>query len=226
VSTAEVEVFREFCTWDCVYPVTNGVDLDYFSPRATPAENNGCVFVGAFDYKPNIDAACWFCREVWPEIHRRRPETKLRLVGRRPTPEVCHLSGKPGVDVIGQVPDVRPYLAEAAVVIAPLRIARGVQNKVLEALAMGKPVLASPQALAGLEHKPHLPALAATLPHEWIGLLVALLEDEGKRRELGAAGRRFVELYHAWDRCLEPFDRLLGLAKECRKHEQVSFPNC
>src|SRR5262249_48038034 len=154
-------------------------------------------FVGALDYRPNVDAACWFCSEVWPEIHRRQPNAKLRLVGRRPIAEVCRLSRVAGVEVVGQVPDVRPYLAEAAVVVAPLRIARGVQNKVLEALAMAKPVVASPQALAGLEHKTDLPALQATLTHEWVASLITLLENDGQRRELGAAGRRFVKKHHS-----------------------------
>jgi sugar transferase (PEP-CTERM/EpsH1 system associated) len=226
VSPAEVEVFRQFCSWDCVHSVTNGVDLDYFSPPTLPAKENCCVFVGALDYRPNVDAACWFCSKVWPEIHRRRPDARLRLVGRRPALEVCRLSGEDGVDVVGQVPDVRPYLAEAAVVIAPLRIARGVQNKVLEAMAMAKPVLASPQALAGLEHKSQLPALAATSPHEWINSLMALFEDDRKRRELGAAGRRFVKTYHSWEHCLEPFDLLLGLSRECPEDKPTSSLDC
>src|SRR5207245_1533631 len=103
-----------------------------------------CVFVGALDYRPNVEGVGWFCRNVWPEIRRRRPDAVLLLVGRKPAPAVQRLAGEPGVEVVGQVPDVRPFLHRAAVTVVPLQIARGVQNKVLEALAMGKAVVASP----------------------------------------------------------------------------------
>lgn len=127
--------------------MTNGVELEYFQPRPATTEETGCVFVGALDYRPNVDAACWFSKEIWPRIRARFPAACLRLVGRQPVPEVRRLAELPGVEVVGQVADVRPYVANAAVVVAPLRIARGLQNKVLEGMAMSKPVVASPQAL-------------------------------------------------------------------------------
>jgi glycosyltransferase involved in cell wall biosynthesis len=116
-----------------------------------------------------------------------------------------------GVEVVGQVPDVRPYVAGAAVAVVPLRIARGLQNKVLEAMALGKPVVASPPALAALRHQGDLPALSAEGPPEWVDHVVRLLDDAALRQELGAAGRRFVEAHHDWERCLEQFGDLLGL---------------
>jgi len=135
----------------------------------------------------------------------------MRLVGRRPSPAVGELAVIPGVEVVGQVPDVRPYVAEAAVVVAPLRIARGVQNKVLEALAMAKAVVTSPQALAGLQAKPGVHLLAASSPSEWIESIHRLWNNVPLRHELGTAGRLYVEERHHWDRCLEPFATLLGL---------------
>jgi glycosyltransferase involved in cell wall biosynthesis len=108
------------------------------------------------------------------------------------------------------VPDVRPYLAEAAVVVAPLRLARGLQNKVLEAMAAGKPVVASPAALTGLRGL-DVPALVATTPAEWVDVLGRLLTSVPLRAQLGAAGRRYVEEHHDWERCLEPLTGLLGL---------------
>ncbi len=133
----------------------------------------------------------------------RRPAARLRRVGR-----------VAGVNLVGAVPDVRPYLAAAAVVVVPLRIARGVQNKVLEALAMGKAVVASPQALTGLEVEPGVHAMAASSPGEWVESVARLLEDDALRRELGSAGRRFVEEHHGWATCLKPFESLLGLSRE------------
>jgi sugar transferase (PEP-CTERM/EpsH1 system associated) len=212
VSTGETDLFKGFCAWDGVHAITNGVDLDYFRPFAPAPAEEGCVFVGALDYRPNVDAACWFCQEVWPKIRQRVPQAQFRLVGRQPTPEVQRLAEVPGVEVVGQVPDVRPHVARSAVVVAPLRIARGVQNKVLEAMALGKAVVASPQALKGLGDRPDVPALSAATPAEWVEHLTRLLADEPYRRQLGAAGRRYVEEHHDWERCLEPFGALLGLS--------------
>jgi len=211
VSEAETELFRSFCPSPDVHTVPNGVDLEYFRQQSPALAEEGCVFVGALDYKPNIDAVTWFCKEIWPSVLRLHPNARLRLVGRQPVPEVLRLSEVPGVDVVGQVPDVRPHVSWAAVAVAPLRIARGVQNKVLEALAMRKPVVASPQALNGLRERLDLPALTAATPAEWVEHISRLLSDEPLRRQLGAAGRRYVEANHSWDRCLEPLSELLGL---------------
>jgi sugar transferase (PEP-CTERM/EpsH1 system associated) len=211
VSEAETELFRSFCPSPDVHTIPNGVDLDYFRPQSPALAEEGCVFVGALDYKPNIDAVTWFCKEVWPAVRENNPHARLRLVGRQPVADVLRLDEVPGVEVVGQVPDVRPHLSWAAIAVAPLRIARGVQNKVLEALAMRKPVVASPQALAGLRERLDLPALTATTPAEWAEHIARLLADEPLRRQLGAAGRRYVEANHSWDRCLEPLGDLLGL---------------
>jgi sugar transferase (PEP-CTERM/EpsH1 system associated) len=214
VSGHEAALYRRFLPNAPVHVVPNGVDHVYFHPQAPREGESGCVFVGALDYRPNVDAACWFAREVWPEVHDRHPAARLRLVGRRPVAEVCRLASVAGVEVVGQVPDVRPYVAGAAVAVAPLRIARGVQNKVLEAMAMAKPVVASPQALAGLGDRPDLPALRAEGPRQWVEAVGSLLDDEDQRQPLGTAGRRYVERYHIWGRCLGAFLPLLGLEAE------------
>jgi sugar transferase (PEP-CTERM/EpsH1 system associated) len=211
VSEAEADLFRSFCPWPEVHAVTNGVDLDYFQAAAEPPVQEDCVFVGALDYYPNVDAALWFCREVWPALHRCRPQATFLLVGRRPAAAVRRLADLPGVRVVGQVPDVRPYVSGAAVVVVPLRIARGLQNKVLEALAMGKAVVASPAALAALQTQPGVHLLAASSAEDWIQAVANLLEKKERRRELGAAGRKFVEEHHTWDHCLEPIADLVGL---------------
>ncbi|HVS36736.1 MAG TPA: TIGR03087 family PEP-CTERM/XrtA system glycosyltransferase [Gemmataceae bacterium] len=214
VSDAEADLFGSFGAPDVCHSIANGVSLDYFRPASESVAESGCIFVGALDYRPNVDAACWFCREAWPEIHRRRPGARLRLVGRRPVAAVCALAAVPGVEVVGQVPDVRPYFAAAAVAVNPLRIARGLQNKVLEALAMGKAVVASPQALAGLRHRDEAPPLCARTAEEWMETVGRLLDDPAERRRLGAEGRRYVETNHNWDECLRPLEALLGLNGE------------
>jgi sugar transferase (PEP-CTERM/EpsH1 system associated) len=212
VTEAEADLLRQFAPGAPVFAVGNGVDLDYFRPAAGP-EEPACVFVGALDYRPNVDAACWFCREVWPHVRRARPEATLRLVGRRPVPAVQALAAVAGVEVVGQVPDVRPYLRRSAVSVAPLRIARGVQNKVLEALAMARPVVASPTTLAGLRGPATPGVLMASSPEEWAAAVIRLLDDEPLRRRLGADGRSYVAEGHCWDRCLEPFLDLLDLSR-------------
>ena len=115
--------------------------------------------------------------------------------------------------MIGQVPDVRPYLAEATVVVVPLRLARGVQNKVLESLAMGKATVASPQSITGLQAHGAVPVLTASTPTQWVDSVVRLLNDPTERQWLGDRGRQYVEEFHHWDQCLEPLESILGLSK-------------
>lgn len=207
VSDAEADLFRQFARPGRIQVVTNGVDLDYFQPR-NEAES-GCVFVGALDYWPNVDGISWFCRDVWPEIYSRNGQARISIVGRRPIPAVQRLARLSGVDVVGPVPDVRPYYARAAMVIAPLRIARGIQNKLLEGLAMSKALVASSATLAGLKAQPGVHLLKADAPEEWQETILQLLQDSSSRKKLGDAGRRLVEEQHCWDRCLESLGRLL-----------------
>jgi sugar transferase (PEP-CTERM/EpsH1 system associated) len=209
-SAAEAALFRGFAVGGAVHAVGNGVDLDYFQPGPEVAEPR-CVFVGALDYRPNVDGVCWFCQEVWPLVIRRRPEARLALVGRRPAAAVRRLASLPGVELVGQVPDVRPYLRQAAVAVVPLRIARGVQNKVLEALAAGRATVASPGALAGVPAVPGEHLLAASSPDDWVDSLERLVREPDLRRELGTAGRRYVEARHRWEQCLHPLGSILGL---------------
>lgn len=213
VSEAEADLYRGFCAPGHVEAVGNGVDLDYFQPQPV-AQEQGCVFLGALDYWPNIEGIDWFCREVWPQIHDRHPESTVSLVGRRPTPAVRRLARIPGVRLVGQVPDVRPHLTGAAASIVPLRIARGIQNKVLESMAMAKATIASPQALEGLHAQPGTDLLRAETPAEWAEAISDLLDNASLRHRIGAAGRVYVETAHCWQRCLEPLDRLLGLTTE------------
>jgi len=183
-----------------VLAVANGVDTAYFAPPdREPDRPTSLVFTGTMDYRPNIDGVCWFVREVWPGLKADRPEVTLTVVGRDPTPAVVRLAETPGVTVTGSVPDVRPYVAEAAAVVVPLRLARGIQNKVLEAMAMGRAVVASPAALEGLDAMVGTEVLEADGPDAWRDAVVHLLDDAALRRRLGAAGRACTEARYNWD---------------------------
>ena len=161
VSPAEAALFHRLApeTATRVSSFSNGVDTEYFSPDTNydnPFADSRAtiVFTGAMDYWPNVDAVTWFAREAFPVVQRARPDARFCIVGSRPTSQVLELARLPGVEVTGTVPDVRPYLAHARMIVAPLRIARGVQNKVLEAMAMGRPTLVTPQALEGIDAEP------------------------------------------------------------------------
>lgn len=158
VSEVEASFFRQQVPAAAgkVIGIPNGVDGAYWDPQreyANPYQlgERVVVFVGAMDYRANVHAAKWFAHEVWPRISARRPDARFYIVGSKPTAEVLALGQLEGIVVTGWVEDVRPYLAHAHTVAAPLRIARGIQNKVLEALAMEKVVLATPEAWEGIE---------------------------------------------------------------------------
>lgn len=215
VSEAEAELLRSQ-VGSCraaICSATNGVDLEYYSPGETvEPKQPTLIFTGAFDYKPNIDGALWFCRDIWPGVRQKFPQAILQLVGRNPSPEVKALGSMPGVEILGTVPDIRPYLSAASIAVAPLRIARGLQNKVLEALAMRKAVVASPSALNGFGISTELPALTASTPEQWHSAIAQLLYDRELREELGQRGRQFAERNHDWNRCLEPLGKFFPVS--------------
>ena len=214
VSEAEAVLLRPIAPRARVVAVPNGVNLDYFHPQSMPAESEQaqtCVFVGALDYRANIDGLIWFVNEVWPGVRSAVPTARLALVGRAPTAAIERLGEVPGIEVVGGVPDVRPYLARATVAIVPLRIARGIQNKVLEAAAMQKATVVSPAALEGLGLVADRDLLVADSPAAWRQQLARVLGDAGLRQRLGRAARDFVQTHHSWDACLQPFVEMLGI---------------
>ncbi len=204
VSPAEAAVYDQFTHAGASTVATNGVDLDYFAPDWNRPTKTACAFVGAMDYLPNVDAAIWFATAVWPRIRAEIPEAEFRVIGRKPTPAVLQLASLPGVTIVGQVPDVRPFVADCAAVVVPMRLSRGLQNKVLEALAMGKAVVAAPPALAALQTVSGTHLLAAESVDEWVTTVVGLLRSPDRQRALGQAGREYVEARHHWEHCLSP----------------------
>jgi sugar transferase (PEP-CTERM/EpsH1 system associated) len=226
VTPAEAELFRSLapeCTFR-VHHAQNGVDSDYFSPLQELTNPYGpgevaIVFTGAMDYWPNIDAVCWFVQEVLPAIVAERPNARFYIVGMQPSPVVVALARAGQVVVTGRVPDVRPYLKHASVVVAPLRVARGIQNKVLEAMAMARPVVASNAAVGALSAVPAVDLEVADSPAEFASKAIALMgTDHGKR--IGAAGRLRVLADYHWTTNLAPFDELLAAADVLRAGTQ------
>jgi sugar transferase (PEP-CTERM/EpsH1 system associated) len=223
VSAPEAELFRTLAPESSpkIGHFSNGVDTDYFSPEQqhpspyAPGER-ALVFTGAMDYWPNIDAVKWFASEVFPLIRERTggemSDARFYIVGSRPAPAVQALAQQPGIVVTGTVPDVRPYIAHAAVAVAPLRIARGVQNKVLEAMAMATPVVVSPQALEGIDAVPGSELVLADAPGAFADACAALLEGQADASAaIGRAARAKVQRQYSWSSNLA----CIGESLEC-----------
>ncbi len=215
VSEQEARLFRALApeVASRVRVMSNGVDTDHFDPAIAypdPYQGSGgrcMVFTGAMDYWPNVDAVCWFADAVLPRVLQCLPDARFFIVGRDPARAVRQLARHPGVIVTGGVADVRPYLAHAGVAVAPLRLARGIQNKVLEAMAMARPVIASPQALEGLSVRVPDDVRLAADPRQFGQQVVDVLRSGAAAP--GQAARRAVVRDYAWDNCLQVLDRLL-----------------
>lgn len=215
VSDAEARLFRRLSgiPGQHVHSAGNGVDTEYFRPdagRASPYGSGGRVvaFTGAMDYWPNIDAVNWFTNDIFPRLRESEPNLRFAIVGARPSIEVRRLGDRDGVLVTGTVPDVRPYLQHAVAAVAPLRIARGVQNKVLEGMAMGLPVVATPDAAEGLELAPGKEIMVAHTGDEFVDVLREVL---GGRKAIGAAARARVVNAYSWEANLSRIRDLLEL---------------
>lgn len=217
VSEAEAALFKRLapaCA-DKVFGFSNGVDTDYFSPAHSlpspyAADESAVVFTGAMDYWANVDAVTWFAQEVWPTLRSTHRAARFYIVGSRPTPAVQALAQQNGIVVTGSVPDTRPYIAHAKLAVAPLRIARGIQNKVLEAMAMAKPTLVTPQALEGIAAVPGREILLANNAVTFVQYIDAVLA--GGHPGMGAAARECVLRDFSWAGHLRIIEQLLAQA--------------
>ena len=205
VSKTEEQLFRRVMGEDRLATVTleNGVDLDRFCPghAPLPGYEDGApliAFTGQMDYAPNIDAVAFFASEVLPLIRDRQADARFAIVGRAPTEAVHALARLPGVMVTGEVADTRPWLAAASTVVAPLRIARGIQNKVLEAMASGKAVVASPEAAEGIDACHGKEFLIAGTAAGQADAVLSLLHDRRKRMRMEQAARAAMEARYSW----------------------------
>ena len=216
VSAAEAELFRRLApeSSERIGHFSNGVDTNYFCAKQTFAnpfagEKTVIVFTGAMDYWPNVDAVMWFAEKVFPQIQLRVPHASFYIVGSKPSSQVLDLARRRGICVTGRVDDVRPYLAHASAAVAPLRIARGIQNKVLEAMAMSRAVFVTPQALEGIAAQPGKEIMLANHADELQRMLSAFLLKPDPT--IGIAARKLVDTHYGWSAHLATIDRCLAL---------------
>jgi sugar transferase (PEP-CTERM/EpsH1 system associated) len=206
---AELESLHEIAPGAVGHWFPNGVDLELFRPGGEAYDPTQICFVGRMDYFPNEQAMTVFVREVFPLIREKRPQSKLVIVGASPTPKVRALAGAQGVSVTGSVPDVRPYLAGSACTVAPLYVARGTQNKILESLALGVPVVASTLAARGLDARVGEHLLAADSPRDVASAVLGLMNDRERRQRFAQAGRSRMESHHSWTGAMRKFDEIV-----------------
>ncbi len=226
VSDEEADMFRSILAFhrDRVVTLPNGVDSATFSPDHYPeAPTNGAqssiVFTGAMDYLPNIHAVTWYAREVFPRIRASVPGVRFTIVGTRPTREVQRLANDDAIVVTGRVDSVAAYLAAAHLAVAPLQIARGIQNKVLEAMAMAKPVVVSPGAMTGIAARSGEHLICAETVSEWVEACIDLFVDHEKASRLGRNARQLVLERYTWDAQFARLDQLLGSGDPSRARE-------
>ncbi len=210
VSPVEKRIFEARIPGQTARVLPNGVDLEAFHPDATIAKvPASVVFTGVMNYLPNVDAVLHFCDSCWPKIRAEFPQARFFVVGSGPTPEIQALHGKHGVEVTGRVPSTVPWMQKACVGVAPLRLARGVQNKVLEAMACGLPTVCSKQAATGIDAKDPDHLRIAGDDAAMIDAVLALFREPDTAKALGQAARSRVEVRYAWDRILRDLDELL-----------------
>jgi sugar transferase (PEP-CTERM/EpsH1 system associated) len=217
VSDAEAALFRRLAPESAakIHAVANGIDCAFFSPTHrfdspyTGPSTGGPVFAftGTMDYRPNVDAVVWFANEIFPNLRKHLPDAVFAIVGSKPAREVTALAQIPGIMVTGRVADVRPFVAHANVVVAPMRIARGIQNKILEGMAMAKPVVTTGQGLEGIDAISGLHLLRADTPDSFAAAVMEALGPGGSG--LGRAARELMESAYSWPGRLAPLDTLL-----------------
>jgi len=250
VSNHEAELFRQTVSSPSlsetpVYGISNGVDTQYFSPsldlsepfeaprwplgpRISPLVTStlpslSLVFTGVLDYRPNVEGIDWFCKQILPAM-RSTVNVRLAIVGRRPCKRVLDLASVEGVSVVGEVPDVRPYLQAADVAISPLKLARGIQNKVLEAMAVALPVVVTSQSAEGIDAVSGNEFVIADTIQQWQAALQWMASAPDERVRMGCAGRRLVEAEYSWSARLAKFVELIGSCALSGAPDQSSQP--
>jgi glycosyltransferase involved in cell wall biosynthesis len=198
VSDADRRAMRWVCRPRRLDVIANGVDAEHFRPVESAPAPASCTFWGRLDFGPNVQALEWFCARVWPAVRRRVPEARFTIYGFRPTAPVLALAGRDGIELTPDLPDLREEVARHAVVVLPFVSGGGIKNKLLEAASMGKAIVCSPRACTGLTGA-EMPFQVCHRPADWVEGLSRLWQEEGARRQLGEAARRWVVTHHTWE---------------------------
>lgn len=208
VSPADAAELRDLTTRARIEVVSNGVDTDQFRPLELPDDPDTIAFLGAMSFPPNVAAVRWFCADVLPRIRAARPTARFVIIGRDPVPEVRVLAADPAVHVTGLVDDVRPFLAGAAVVVAPMVSGSGLKNKVLEAMSLARPVVSTTMGVESLRVADGDAVVVADGAAAFADAVCRLLADPAERRRLGSRARSLVETTYSWDACAARYDEL------------------
>lgn len=198
----------------------NGVDSEYFSPGAEPYDQDLISFVGRMDYYPNQECMFDFCEHVLPRIRAKRPGVRLQIVGADPSPGILKLGHTPGVVVTGTVPDVRPLVRNSALTVAPLNIARGTQNKILESMAMGVPVVSSPMAAGGVDALADEHFLVGKGHQEFANEVLRILDRPAERKRLAESGRARMLANHSWGNSMLRLEEIVRRCLQARSNRK------
>lgn len=204
--------------------IRNGVDTDYYQPDHTVMRTpRTCAFWGDLSFEPNVDAICWFANKVWRHVSYNRPDAKLTILGRRPVEAVLALADQPGIDILQEVPDLRPHLRSTATAVMPMRCGNGIKNKLLEAAAMGMPIIASPKAVKGLvfgEGRP--PVIVCKGAADWVAGLEQVWTQKGLANATGELARQWVLQRHTWSSAAQKMHTLL---QTLAPNEPIYYPD-
>lgn len=192
--------------------VKNGVDLERFSAPGQLSKKQQILFIGVMNYQPNVDAVVYFAKEIWPIIQHEKKDLEFCIIGTDPIKEVKKLSYIKGVRVVGHVKDIKDYYAQAKLMVAPFRIARGIQNKVLEAMAMEIPVVGTKKIKKAIGATKKEGLLGSDDPEEFAKMIIDLLKDDQRRERLGAAAREFVKKNYRWEHSFQLLDNIIQQA--------------
>lgn len=176
----------------------NGVDSDFYHPQTVEELPSSAVFWGRLDFEPNIQGLQWFCLKVWPQLHDNVPDARFTIIGFQPGAEIDALRRLPGIDVKANLSDLRGEVSRHSVVVLPFVSGGGIKNKLLEAAAMGKPIVCSPLAVKGLRFPAEGGFIQARTPQEWIEAILGLWSNHGRRHRSGTAAREWVSARHTW----------------------------
>ncbi|MEY3271240.1 MAG: hypothetical protein RLZZ341_141 [Pseudomonadota bacterium] len=207
---AEWQTLNDYGTGAATDWFPNGVDAQVFSPTDGTYDPELLSFIGRMDYYPNQECMQRFCDTVWPILQRRRPGLRLAIVGADPSPAMRALGQRPGVTVTGSVPEVQPYVRGSALMVAPLAIARGTQNKILEAMAMGVPVVTSSAAAGGVDAEAERHFLVADQAEDVAAAVLRIVGNPAERARLAQAGRERMLSHHAWPQSMQRLDSIIG----------------